>query len=82
LFFRRENPIRGRMKKKENPVTPETREWVKIGQCPKWIISRPCFSEGHSCGQRALKKMLKVRTTNMSRVFFFMGIMSMIFPHG
>jgi hypothetical protein len=82
LVFRRENPIRGRMKKKDRPVTPETKEWVKIGQCPRWIISRPCCSDGQSCGQTALKKILKLRTANMRRVFFFMGIVSMVLLHG
>ena len=81
LVFRRENPISGRMKKKDNPVIPEIREWVEIGQCPTWIISTPCCSDGQSCGQRALKKMLKLRTANMRRVFFFMGIVSQVFSY-
>ena len=82
MFFRKKNPIRGRMKRTEKPIAPEIREWDEIEQFPKWVKLRPCCSDGHSCGQKALKNMLKLRTTNMSRVFFFMGIMSVVLPHG
>jgi hypothetical protein len=70
-FIKKSKPNRGNIKRKDAPVSIWTKAWDKTEQPPTRNESGPCLSGGHNCGQRALKRIAKLRIINI-KYFFFM----------
>jgi hypothetical protein len=65
-------PIEDKMKKAESPIPMGTLS----GQFKTWVNPRLWWVEGHSVGQRPMKKTLKLKTAVNIRCFFFTEVIS------
>jgi hypothetical protein len=67
-------PIGDKMRKAKSPVPMGTLS----GQFKPWVNPRLWWLEGHSTGQRPMKKTLRLKTAdnNNNRYFFFTDVIS------
>jgi hypothetical protein len=74
MFVGRDDPMNGKVREGEDPVSRRSIEWDVMEQVPTLIRSSCSRSGAQNCGHSALKAMKTLKISDGNKYFFFIKV--------